>query len=96
MEEITIGQIASALALIVAILGGVKYLKGCLVSCIQNEMKPIKEKLTAAEEKVIVMESKIAAVEEISYITLSHMKTGNNKGEMQKVLDKYVTNIIRK
>ena len=66
MEEITIGQIASALALIVAILGGVKYLKGCLVSCIQNEMKPIKDKLTAAEEKLIVMKNKISAVKKIS------------------------------
>ena len=44
----------------------------------ENEMKPIKDKLTAAEEKLIVMDNNIAAVEEISYITLSHVKTGNN------------------
>lgn len=94
MENITLGQIASALAVIAAIGGGFSYLNNRLTEAINKAVEPIQKKLEQAEKKLLDIEKKQNGIEEIVYISLSHMATNNNTKEMQAVLDKYVKNII--
>jgi len=84
MDQITLGQIATAMALLMALAGGFKYLKTMLTDAITNEIKPIKDGFKDAQEDLNMLK-------EVTYIMLSHMSTGNNTGEMKQVLDKYIS-----
>lgn len=83
MDNITLGQIATGMALLMALVGGFKYLKNMLSEAIANEIKPIKEGFKGAQDD-------LAMLKDVTYIMLSHMATNNNTQEMKNVLDKYV------
>lgn len=88
MDNITLGQIATGLALLVAIFGGFKYLNTMLTDTIEKQLKPVKEGFENAQKD-------LSMLKEVTYIMLSHMSTNNNTKEMQKVLDKYIAENIK-
>ena len=45
MESITLGQIAKALAFIVALIGSIAYLKKALISALNKLLEPIKKEI---------------------------------------------------
>lgn len=75
MENITLGQIALALATITAIW-----------TFYQKVVKTIKDTF---DEKLDPMKKDVEMIGDVVYQMLDHMATNNNTGNMKKALDDY-------
>ena len=75
MNDITLGQIALALATITAFW-----------TFYQNVVKTIKDTF---DEKLNPMKKDVEMISDVVYQMLDHMATNNNTGNMKKALDEY-------
>lgn len=99
MDNITLGQIVLWGGTFMALVGIGEF----IVKRFDNIMKHYTDKLgkridgieATMNEHHQKTDKDIAMLKEVNYIMLSHMATNNNTKEMQKVLDKYITENIK-
>lgn len=99
LESITIGQIAAVIAFIVALYGGVKYLKkelkDAIVEMLKDQFKEVDKKLDNDNKRIQELESHLAFIlKAISLLLqddlaiLEHLRTSNATGKMSEQEDK--------
>lgn len=99
LESITIGQIAAVIAFIVALYGGVKYLKKelkeAIVEMLKDQFKEVDKKLDNDNKRIQELESHLAFIlKAISLllqddlVILEHLRTSNATGKMSEQEDK--------
>lgn len=93
IENITLGQIAALIAFIVALYGGVKYLKkelkDAITEMLQDEFKSVDEKLDSDNRRIKDLEEQnkfiykaISLLLQDDLAILEHLRTDNNTGKM--------------
>lgn len=82
IEEMTVGEIATTIGVLVVLLGFVDYLVKKWNGAIDGKLKSILEQQST-------MNKDIAMLSDVCYQMLDHMATENNTGGMKKALDKY-------
>ena len=93
IESITLAQIASLIAFIVALYGGVKYLKkelkDAITEMLQDEFKSVDEKLDSDNRRIKDLEEQnkfiykaISLLLQDDLAILEHLRTDNNTGKM--------------
>lgn len=99
LENITLGQIAAVIAFIVALYGGVKYLKKelkeAIVEMLKDQFKDVDNKLDSDNKRIKELENHLAFIlKAISLLLqddvaiLEHLRTSNNTGKMAEQQDK--------
>lgn len=102
LENITIGQVAALIAFVVALYGGVKFLKSelkdAIAEMLKDEFKSVDDKLDKdnrrlndLEEQQKFMYKAISLLLQDDLAILEHLRTNNSTGKMaeqeQKVQD---------
>jgi hypothetical protein len=93
IENITLAQIAALIAFIVALYGGVKYLKkelkDAITEMLQDEFKSVDEKLDSDNRRIKDLEEQnkfiykaISLLLQDDLAILEHLRTDNNTGKM--------------
>lgn len=93
IENITLAQIAALIAFIVALYGGVKYLKkelkDAITEMLQDEFKSVDEKLDSDNRRIKDLEDQnkfiykaISLLLQDDLAILEHLRTDNNTGKM--------------
>lgn len=93
IENITLAQIAALIAFIVALNGGVKYLKkelkDAITEMLQDEFKSVDEKLDSDNRRIKDLEEQnkfiykaISLLLQDDLAILEHLRTDNNTGKM--------------
>lgn len=93
IENITMAQIAALIAFIVALYGGVKYLKkelkDAITEMLQDEFKSVDEKLDSDNRRIKDLEEQnkfiykaISLLLQDDLAILEHLRTDNNTGKM--------------
>lgn len=99
LENITLGQIAAVIAFIVALYGGIKYLKKelkeAIVEMLKDQFKEVEKKLDNDNKRIQELESHLAFIlKAISLLLqddlaiLEHLRTSNATGKMSEQEDK--------
>lgn len=101
-ENITLGQVAAAIAFVVALYGGVKYLKkeikAAISEMLKDEFASVDKKLDADNRRIKDLEDQnkfmykaISLLLQDDLAILEHLRTNNSTGKMaeqeQKVQD---------
>ena len=102
LENITLGQIAAVIAFIVALYGGIKYLKkevkDAISEMLKDEFKSVDDKLDNDNKRINELEKQnmfmykaISLLLQDDLAILEHLRTNNSTGKMaeqeQKVQD---------
>ena len=102
LENITLGQVAAVVAFVVALYGGVKYLKkevkDAITEMLKDQFKSVDEKLdkdnrrlNELEEQTQFLYKAISLLLQDDLAILEHLRTNNSTGKMaeqeQKVQD---------
>lgn len=93
IENITLAQIAALIAFIVALYGGVKYLKkelkDAITEMLQDEFKSVDEKLDSDNRRIKDLEDQnkfiykaISLLLQDDLAILEHLRTDNSTGKM--------------
>ena len=93
LENITLGQIAAVIAFIVALYGGVKYLKkelkDAITEMLKDQFKSVDEKLDNDNKRIKDLEDAnkfmykaISLLLQDDLAILEHLRTDNNTGKM--------------
>ena len=93
IENITMAQIAALIAFVVALYGGVKYLKkelkDAITEMLQDEFKSVDEKLDSDNRRIKDLEEQnkfiykaISLLLQDDLAILEHLRTDNNTGKM--------------
>lgn len=93
IENVTMAQIAALIAFIVALYGGVKYLKkelkDAITEMLQDEFKSVDEKLDSDNRRIKDLEEQnkfiykvISLLLQDDLAILEHLRTDNNTGKM--------------
>lgn len=93
LENVTLAQIAALIAFIVALYGGVKYLKkelkDAITEMLQDEFKSVDEKLDSDNRRIKDLEEQnkfiykaISLLLQDDLAILEHLRTDNNTGKM--------------
>lgn len=82
MEEITLGQITTTVAILGSLYAFYKGLTKAFKESIKAEMQPFIDR-----QKEI--QNDVAELGDVCYQMLDHMATNNNTGGMKKALDEY-------
>lgn len=93
IENITIGQVAALIAFIVALYGGVKYLKkelkDAITEMLKDEFKSVDAKLDSDNRRIKDLEEQnkfiykaISLLLQDDLAILEHLRTDNNTGKM--------------
>lgn len=93
IENVTLAQIAALIAFIVALYGGVKYLKkelkDAITEMLQDEFKSVDEKLDSDNRRIKDLEEQnkfiykaISLLLQDDLAILEHLRTDNNTGKM--------------
>lgn len=99
IENITLGQIAAVVAFVVALYGGVKYLKkelkDAIVEMLKDQFKEVDRKLDNDNKRINDLEGHLAFIlKAISLLLqddvaiLEHLRTSNNTGKMSEQEEK--------
>lgn len=102
LESITLGQVAAVVAFVVALYGGVKYLKkevkDAITEMLKDQFKSVDEKLDKDNRRLNELENQtqflykaISLLLQDDLAILEHLRTNNSTGKMaeqeQKVQD---------
>mgnify|MGYP007013924008 CR=1 FL=1 len=102
LENITLGQIAAVIAFVVALYGGIKYLKkevkDAISEMLKDEFKSVDDKLDSDNKRIKELEKQnmfmykaISLLLQDDLAILEHLRTNNSTGKMaeqeQKVQD---------
>ena len=102
LENITLGQVAAVIAIAVALIGGVKYLKkevkDAISEMLKDEFKSVDDKLDSDNKRIKELEKQnmfmykaISLLLQDDLAILEHLRTNNSTGKMaeqeQKVQD---------
>lgn len=102
IETITLGQVAAVIAFIVALYGGIKYLKkevkDAISEMLKDEFKSVDDKLDSDNKRIKELEKQnmfmykaISLLLQDDLAILEHLRTNNSTGKMaeqeQKVQD---------
>ena len=99
LETITIGELAGALAVIVAVVGGISYITKPIKDyneknkALEKEIEAIKEHQDNDNKRLTTLEADSKMTLRVLNEILGHLQTGNNSGGMSKVkndLEKYI------
>lgn len=93
IEGITLGQVAALIAFVVALYGGVKYLKkelkDAITEMLQDEFKSVDAKLDSDNRRIKDLEEQnkfiykaISLLLQDDLAILEHLRTDNNTGKM--------------
>lgn len=93
IESITIGQVAALIAFVVALYGGVKYLKkelkDAITEMLKDEFKSVDAKLDSDNRRIKDLEEQnkfiykaISLLLQDDLAILEHLRTDNNTGKM--------------
>ncbi len=102
LENITLGQIAAVIAFVVALYGGVKYLKkevkDAISEMLKDEFKDADKKLENDDKRISELENQLGFIlKAISLLLqddvaiLEHLRTDNNTGKMAEQEKKVVS-----
>lgn len=81
MSDITLGQIVVAIGIITTIL--------TFISKVVKPIVDVGKKIDEIGKDVKSLKKDNKMLTDITYVTLSHMATNNQTGQMREVLDKY-------
>lgn len=102
IETITLGQVAAVIAFVVALYGGIKYLKkevkDAISEMLKDEFKSVDDKLDSDNKRIKELEKQnmfmykaISLLLQDDLAILEHLRTNNSTGKMaeqeQKVQD---------
>lgn len=107
LENITIGQIATLIAFIVALYGGVKYLKKelreAITEMLQDEFKSVDGKLDSDNRRIKDLEEQnkfmykaISLLLQDDLAILEHLRTNNSTGKMAEQEQKVQSFLIER
>ena len=93
LENITLGQIAAVIAFVVALYGGIKYLKkevkDAISEMLKDEFKSVDEKLDSDNKRIKDLEDAnkfmykaISLLLQDDLAILEHLRTNNSTGKM--------------
>lgn len=93
LENITIGQVAAVIAFVVALYGGIKYLKkevkDAITEMLKDEFKGVDDKLDNDNHRINDLEKQmgfmykaISLLLQDDLAILEHLRTDNNTGKM--------------
>ena len=93
LENITLGQVAAIVAFVVALYGGVKYLKkelkDAITEMLKDEFKSVDEKLDSDNKRIKDLEDAnkfmykaISLLLQDDLAILEHLRTNNSTGKM--------------
>lgn len=81
MNDITLGQIVIGIGIITTILA--------FISKVVKPITDFTKKIEEIGKDVKSLKGDTKMLTDITYVTLSHMATNNQSGQMREVLDKY-------
>lgn len=93
LENITLGQVAAVIAFVVALIGGVKYLKkevkDAISEMLKDEFKSVDDKLDKDNKRIkdledanMFMYKAISLLLQDDLAILEHLRTNNSTGKM--------------